>query len=119
MPFVSLLKTETSTETIRFLKEVFTVHCVPKRLFSDNGPQYASREFKEFARTWEFEHRTSSPRCAQSNRFIDITVGCIKTILAKSAESGTDPFLALLCLRATPIDMQTPGPAKLLFGRRV
>lgn len=34
----------------------------------DNGPQYASLEFKKFSKDWEFQHyKTSSAGSAQSN----------------------------------------------------
>ncbi|KAL7825473.1 hypothetical protein AOLI_G00326800 [Acnodon oligacanthus] len=41
------------------LRSVFDI------VVSDNGPQYASAEFSNFARDWEFKHITSSPGHAQ------------------------------------------------------
>ncbi len=78
---------------------------------SDNGPQYASREFKAFAREWEFDHVTSSPYFAQSNGFIERMVGTVKNVLKKAKESRIDLQLALLCLRSTPVDNKLPSPA--------
>ena len=34
---------------------------------SDNGPQYSSEAYAAFARQFQFEHVTSSPRYPQSN----------------------------------------------------
>ena len=46
-----------------------TARSIIKKLkpVTDNGPQFVSSEFSVFARTWEFEHVTSSPTYAQSN----------------------------------------------------
>ena len=59
---------ETSTEdTINALKQHFARHGIGEKLISDNGPSYASQRFAEFAKTYQFEHITSSPRYARSN----------------------------------------------------
>ena len=34
---------------------------VPDELYTDNGPQYSSWEFKQFSKEWGFIHKTSSP----------------------------------------------------------
>ena len=51
---------------------------------SDNGPEYASREFQEFAKTWEFKHVTSSPRYPRSNSLAEKTVQTVKKLLSKA-----------------------------------
>jgi hypothetical protein len=48
------------------LRKIFSRYGIPEKM-SYNGPQYASREFQEFAKTWEFKHVTSSPRYPRSN----------------------------------------------------
>lgn len=55
------LKTTTSATLIEFFKEQFSRHGLPDVLMTDNGPQYTSQEFTDFAREWEFKH-LSSPR---------------------------------------------------------
>ena len=119
MPFVRALGSERSSEAIKFCKDLFAVHGIPRRLYSDNGPQYSSFEFRNFALEWDFEHVTSSPRYAQSNGFIECMVAYVKPVLEKAKQAGTDPQLALLCLRGTPIDSYLPSPAELLFGRKI
>ena len=47
---------------------------------------------------------------------------CCCTYLLSSIEymaTNTDPLVALLCLRATPINSTLPSPAELLFGRPI
>ncbi|KAK3716424.1 hypothetical protein QZH41_000491 [Actinostola sp. cb2023] len=43
------LKTTTSATLIEFYKEQFSRHGIPDVLMTDNGPQYTSREFTDFA----------------------------------------------------------------------
>ena len=56
---------------------------------------------------WEFEHVTSSPRYAQSNGIIERVIGTVKAVMINAKQSGTDPQLALLCLRSTPLNART------------
>ena len=49
------------------LKAIFARHGIPEEVRRDNGLQYASVEFTDFAREWGFKHTTSSPRFPQSN----------------------------------------------------
>ena len=90
MPFVRQLKNTVSASVIQFMKELFAVHGVPRRVYSDNGPQYASRQFKEFSDDWEFDHITSSPRYPQSNGFCERMVGIVKQVLKKAYSAGAD-----------------------------
>ena len=43
----------------------------------------------------------------------------IKKLLTKCIQDGSDPFLALLQLRTTPIDSRTPSPSELLQNRKL
>ena len=59
-------KTTTSGVT-KALRPLFARYGVPEVVFTDNGPQFDSAEFKEFAKLWGFQHDTSSPGYPQSN----------------------------------------------------
>ena len=50
-----------ASTVITSLKNQFARHGIPDTLYSDNGPQFSSREFQEFATDWQFDHQTSSP----------------------------------------------------------
>lgn len=53
--------TQAST-VIKSLKNQFARHGIPGTLYSDNGPQFASREFKDLAAAWQFDpHIIPSP----------------------------------------------------------
>ena len=55
-----------SQDIIKAFKGVFKVHGIPKLRFSDNGPQFISREFKDFAIAWDLQHDSSCPEYPQS-----------------------------------------------------
>ena len=83
-------------------------------MFTDNGPQFAAAEFKQFADSYGFCHKTSSPRYPQSNGEAERAVQTIKHLLKKAE----DPYHALLVYRATPLQ-NGYSPAELLMNRRL
>ena len=58
---VRKLTSTTSCAIINHLKSNFALHRIPERLTTDNGPQYASEEFRDFMQTYRVEHVTTSP----------------------------------------------------------
>ena len=60
-PEIARIPSTTSQGIILALKKVFSQHGIPERVRSDNGPQYSSVEFAEFASSYRFKHITSSP----------------------------------------------------------
>ena len=109
---VAHIKDESARSVIDNIKKIFSRHGIPK----DNGPQFTSHEFKEFATTWDFVHRTSSPEYPKSNGLVERHIQTIKRTLKKSNESNQDAYLALLALNSTP-DERGMSPASILFGR--
>ena len=114
-PEVIRLTSTTSAAVITALKSMFSRHGIPECFRSDNGPQYSSSEFGDFAKKYGFEHNPSSPRFPQSNGLADRTVKTVKQLLAHSA----DLSMALLNYRATPLPWCDRSPAELLMGRRI
>ena len=99
-------------------RQVFGEHGVPEIVRSDNGPHYQGH-YKKLASEYGFQHVKSSPHYPRGNGFIESQVKIVKKTLMKAKKSGSDPNVALICHRATPIDGELPSPAELLFGRRV
>ena len=83
------LKTTTSSAVIAKMKDVFARLGLPQKVFSDNGPQFVSEQFRQFVKKCDFNHITSSPHLPNSN--------AIKT--AKSILRQEDPWLALIATR--------------------
>ena len=91
-----------SRTVIAKLKMHFSRHGIPEVVISDNGPQYSSAEFAEFANDWHFQHITSSPRYPQSNGKVESAVKICENLMKKAACGKFDPYLALLDYRNTP-----------------
>ena len=66
-PEVQKLASTSSRSVIEVLKTIFSRFGIPEVVVSDNGPQYSSLEFKQFAEGYDFCHTTSSPLFVQSN----------------------------------------------------
>ncbi|XP_048577104.1 uncharacterized protein K02A2.6-like [Nematostella vectensis] len=115
---VAQLNTVTSRAIIKELKAIFARFGIPDTLITDNGPQFASAEFSVFAKTWMFEHKTSSPRYAQANGKAENAVQTVKRLFKKCKTSGGSEFQALLDWRNTPTAGIGTSPAQRLFGRR-
>ena len=114
-PEITKLSSTTSESIIKALRSIFSRLGIPEVLISDNGPQYASGVMKDFAKSYGFEHLTSSPHYLQGNALAERTVKTIKGLLKKSS----DPYLALLAYRATPFPWCGHSPAELLMGRQL
>lgn len=119
-PFVRKIpKGQSNSKTIiAILKQIFSKQGIPKVVRSDNGPHYSSTDYREFAIQYGFQIVTSSPHYPRSNGYIESQVKTVKAVLAKAKKTGTDPHIALQCLRSTPIDNALPSPAKLLMKRK-
>ena len=105
----------TSAGVIPFLKANFAHYGIPGTLISDNGPQFSSNEFKEFAKIYCFHHMTSSPHFPQSNGLAERTVCTMNKLL----QGANDPYLALLSYRTTPLPWCNLTPSELLMGRQL
>ena len=111
---LALVRSTTTASVINHTKSIFARHGIPQIIVSDNGPQFASKQFEEFAQKYEFTHITSSPAYPQANGEAEKAVQTAKSLLTKAE----DPYLALLAYRATPLE-QGLSPAELLFGRKL
>lgn len=110
------LKSKRSGEVIKILKEVFSTHGIPKKLFSDNMP-FASQEFVLFSREWEFQIVTSSPTYPKSNGESEKAVDIAKRLLKKAYDDKKDFSYALLEYRNHLITGLQASPSQILFSR--
>ena len=119
MPIIRKMPTShcTAARAITHLKELFAEHGIPESIRSDNGPQFSSHLFKEFAEEWNFTHHTSSPTNPRSNGQAESAVKIMKGLLTRSKYAVEDPYLALLAYRSTPVDSHLRSPGEMLYQR--
>ena len=117
-PEICRLPNTQSSTVIQHTKSIFTRYGIPEAVISDNGPQYASQEYEEFANAWGFCHNTSSLAYPQSIGLAERTVQTAKNLLEKAKASGEDPYLSRLSYRNTPVS-DAGSPAQLLMNRRL
>ena len=103
---------------ISLLKTLFAEYGVPATVYTDQGTQLVSQEFKQFALQYRFEVQHAGLRYPQSNGFIEAMVRVVKGIMEKAEESGSDPHLAMLIYRATPIRPGQLSPGEMLSQRK-
>ena len=118
-PEVIKLNSLTSREVIEALKEIFCRHGIPKTVMSDNGPQFSSREYRDFAFDYGFNPVFSSPQYPQSNGQVERFVQTIKIMMKKAILENTDYHLMLLNYRNSPIMDMNASPAQMLMSRRL
>ena len=115
---VNLIHDTTSKQVITYCKSQFARHGIPDILITDNGPQFSSTAFKEFARQYVFKHCTTSPHYPQANGMAEKAVQTAKNLIKKAIADKRDPYLALLEHRNTPLSDQLGSPVQQLMGRR-
>ena len=96
------------------MQKAFSRQGITDILFSDNGSQFSSCEFKQFVKDYGFEHITSSPQEPQSNGEVERAVQTLKVILNKMKNE----YLGLLSYRNTPLK-NGYSPVQLNMGRRL
>ena len=116
-PFVKKLNNPTATAVINVVRSIFSEQRIPEVLICDNGTQFTSAQFQDLSKRYGFRIVTSSPFYPKGHGFIERQAQTVKKILLKCKEAGTDPSLALLSLRSTPLSATFRSPAELLNGR--
>ena len=116
---VRKIANSTSSAVIKELGMIFSEFGKPQVFRSDNGPCYASQEFRFFMQNWSIEHRTSSPHYPQSNGLAESMVKVSKNLIEKAILQDLPWNRLLLDYRCTPISSEIPSPAEILFGRKL
>ena len=115
---IDYLSTMTSSTIIHKLKAHFARYGLPDIIYSDNGRQLVSKEFKDFCEKYEIKQETSSPGNSKANGAAEAAVKIAKNLMKRSLKNHEDPYLALLCHRNTPQEDTKATPVQRLIGRR-
>ena len=83
---------------------------------SENGPQFVSNEFREYASSMGIRLITSSPNYPQSNGQAERFVQTSKATMVKMFSDGKSLSAVLRTMRNLPIGNGLPTPATLLQG---
>jgi transposase InsO family protein len=113
---VAPLNRTTAEEVILYTKSIFARHGIPEVVISDNGPQYSSEAYANFARKFQFELITSSPHYPQSNGEAEWAVQTVKNL--ESNKEAWRSIPALLSYRSMPLKCGF-SPSELLMPRKL
>ena len=101
---------------IDIMEKKFNEYGWPRRIRSDNGPQYRS-EFTSFCKMHNIVHQTSSPHFSQSNGLSELAVKQQKFLMKKVKENLEKFAEAKLEWVNTPNESGN-SPAQMFFGRK-
>lgn len=111
-------RTTTAGSLNTWCSQIFSVHGLPRKLCTDNGLPFNSREFKDFLNTLGVDHITSSPYHPRSNGMTERAVQEAKKLLKKCSFKMPVFQMALLEWRNTPRDDVLQSPVQRLMGRQ-
>ena len=109
----------TTSAVIKELSMIFSEYDRPYLFRSDNGPCYASQEFKFYTSEMKIKHRTSSPHYPQSNGLAESMVKISKSLIEKVIRNSKPWNFYLEEQKSTPISSSIPSPTEILFGRKM
>ncbi|KAI0242749.1 hypothetical protein LSAT2_011307, partial [Lamellibrachia satsuma] len=101
-----------SAAVIGKLKNMFARRGVPEEIVPDNGTQFTSADFQDFAVQYNFVCSFTSPHFPQANGQAESGVKIAKRIVSQD-----NPFLGLMAYRSTPAS--GVSPAQLMMGRQM
>ena len=87
------------SSVITAFKTIFSDTGTPLTLVTDNALCFTSEEFSDFAKSWNFNHTTSSPRYPKGNAHAEWAVGMVKQIYNRCE----DPLFGMLILKTVPL----------------
>ena len=105
--------------TIVSLTKVHFAHYgIPETVITDNGPQFWSKSYENFAKKWEVDHVTTSPYHSQSNGKAEAAVKIAKRMWKKVLKDLTDIYLAALAWQNTSTEVVLYSLAQKLYSCR-
>lgn len=120
---VKILKDITSKGIIDALYEIFARLGLPEKIQSDNGPQFASKEFSQYCKSMGIILIHSPPYFPRVNGEVERQMRSLKKIIVIALNTNTDWVRAiqefLFAYRTTPHPATGQTPASLLYNREL
>ena len=121
-----MMDSTTAESTIDELRLIFAEHGLPEEIVSDNGPQFSSHRFKEFAERNGIKHTLVAPYHPASNGAAERTVRVVKEAFTKHVVEGCQERSLkhriadfLLRYRVTPHSVTGVSPAEMMTKRKL
>ena len=119
-PEVIPMECTNSSQTVSTMRTIFSRLGIPETLVSDNGPQFISREMREFTRNNNIRHAFISAYHPASNglaeRFVQTFKGCFDKG-EDDIQRSIDRFL--IHYRNTPHTVTRVEPSVRMMGRKI
>ena len=90
----------------------------PYIIRSDNGPCYASKEFKELMELFQVQHVIHLPHFPQSDGFAKGVVKIAETLMDCFTLQEKPWYFGLMECRCTALTGNIPSPLELLTGQK-
>ncbi|XP_023243412.1 uncharacterized protein K02A2.6-like [Centruroides sculpturatus] len=120
---VEEVQTQSTQETVKLLRRIFSTHGLPNTIVSDNHQSFKSQEMEEFIRKNGIQHIFTPPYHPSSNGQVERQVQTIKKRIEKlhHSQEKSEVLLPrlLFSLRTTPSSTTGKTAAELLMGRRL
>ena len=116
---VHIMPSITSVQTIEKLRITFSIHGLPRKVVTDNGPSFVSEQFKSFMSDNGIVHVTTAPYHPASNGLAERAVQTVKNGLKRTPGTTVQEKLSkfLFTYRITPQTTTGVAPAQLLMNR--
>ena len=120
-PVVNIVRSTSPRSSVP-VYEIFSEFGIPKKVRSDNGSPFNSKEFRDFAAFLGFENKTVTPYYPQANGMVEKFNTMLGNIIKSSKALGKnwkqEMQRFLQNYRSTPHTTTGKSPAHVLFSHR-
>ena len=120
---VRILRSTSATVVIDHLDDICTQHGLPLSVVTDNGPQFVSKQFKDYCEENNIHHHFVTPYWPQANGEVErqnrSLLKAIRTACAEGKNWHVELRKFLLAYRTTPHAVTKVPPCELLMNRQL
>ena len=123
-PEIHSMESATAEATIKHLRQIFATHGLPRKIVSDNGPQFVVTSFQKFCESRGIQHIRTAPYTPRSNGEAERLVQTFKNTIEKKdphtnaeIQEAVIDFLAMY--RSTPQSTTYQTPSEMINNQRM